>query len=171
MRHLIVNVFVYSLGALLLLGSAIFAWIRSEQIVVTRESETVGRVVAAAKTEAELRALGEASYDANCRHCHGADGRGWDQYPGIHGMDRLVASPDGRRYYVALHLFGVASPRWRAPMPPMGHIADVELAAVLQYVIDRFGEAEDSDIAITPDEIAEARAEPISAREVGRLRP
>ena len=171
MRHLIVNVFVYSLAALLLLGSALFAWIRSEQMVLAREAETVERVVAPAKTQNELRALGEASYDANCRHCHGADGRGWDQYPGVRGMDRLVASPEGRRYYVALHLFGAASPRWRAPMPPMGHIADVELAAILQYVIDRFGAAVDPDIAITPEEIAEARAEPMSARQVGGLRP
>jgi mono/diheme cytochrome c family protein len=169
MRHLLANIFIYTLAGLLLLGSAVFAWIRSEQLMVTREQVDAERFVVTPRPARELLALGEAVYEANCRHCHGAEGRGWDQYPPVTDMHALVAAPGGREYYVALHLFGLTSPRWRAPMPPMGHIPDVELAAVLDYVLARYGEPVSP--GFSADEIAAARDRPLSARAIGRLRP
>jgi len=169
MRHLLANIFIYILGALLLLGSGLFAWIRSEQLVLTREQTAAARFVSAPPSPEGLHRIGQTVYEANCRRCHGAHGLGWDQYPPLTDMHALVAAPGGREYYVALHVVGLSSPRSGAPMPPMGHIPDAELAAVLDYVLTRFGEPVTP--GFTADEVAAARTRPLSPRVVGHQRP
>jgi mono/diheme cytochrome c family protein len=159
MRHFLANVFTYALASLLLIGSAVFAKIRSSQLVISDEASVLASFEDVPASEAAWRELGARTYEANCRHCHGREGRGWDQYPPVVGIDRLVATPRGRAYLIDLHLFGVASPRWRAPMPPMGHLPDVALAAVLDHVLTSFGNAMPAGAPpIAIDEIAARRA-------------
>jgi hypothetical protein len=72
--------------------------------------------------------------------CRTRGGGGWYRFPGAGHTARLFAAPGGREYVVGPHLYGLASPRWRVPMPPMGHITDVELAAVLNHVLTNHGD-------------------------------
>ena len=172
MRHLLANLFTYVLAGMLLIGSAVFAWIRSSQLVLSDEASVLARFAGTEESAAAWRALGARSYEANCRRCHGAQGRGWDQYPPVTGVARAAAHPDGRAYLIDLHLFGVASDRWRAPMPPMGHLQDVELAAVLQHLLTHFGNELAPDVRpISVGEIAARRAAgPRSPHDVNALR-
>ena len=172
MRHFITNVFTYVLAALLVLGSAVFAWIRSSQLVVSDEMSSLARFEGTPETPEAWRALGMSAYEANCRRCHGPEGQGWDQYPPLTGVDQLLAAPGGRDYLIALHLFGVASDRWRAPMPAMGHMHDIELAAVVHHVLTHFGNALPPGASpIASGEFAAARATPMTPHEVDALRP
>jgi mono/diheme cytochrome c family protein len=163
MRHVLANLFTYVLAGLLVIGAIAFAWLRSQQILISDEAT----VPAVARRE-----LGAHSYAGNCQPCHGAEGRGWDQYPGLAGFDQVVTRPDGRTYAIALHLWGSNSDHFRAPMPPMGHMQDVELAAVIEHVLTHFGNRLPADFpAITTDEIARHRGQRMRARDVARLRP
>lgn len=172
MRHVIANLFTYVLAGLLLIGSAVFAWIRSSQLVISDEASALARFEATPEAAEAWRALGERSYEANCRRCHGADGQGWDQYPPLTDVGRIAAAPGGRDYLIALHLFGVASDRWRAPMPAMGHMHDIELAAVVDHVLTRFGDAPPIGAApISSRELAARRATPMSPYQVSARRP
>jgi mono/diheme cytochrome c family protein len=171
MRHLVGQVVTYTLGAILVVGAALFAKLRSAQTVITTEAALLRPLEPAPGQRFEWEALGATSYAANCRNCHGASGAGWDQYPGLQAVSKLVAAPDGRAYFVGLHLFGVASDRWRAPMPPMGHMQDVELAAVMNHVLTNFGNALPKESLFRPEEVREQRASPRTPREVDALRP
>lgn len=171
MRHRATNIFTFVLTGLLLLGAVVFAVLRSHQIVISNEGTVLGRFEALEDERAE-RALGARAYDANCQHCHGARGQGWDQYPGLTNFAALAAAPGGREYTIALHLFGADSDRWRVPMPPMGHMRDIQLAAVINYTLNQFGNQPPPSYApITPTEIVAMRASHLTAADVARLRP
>jgi mono/diheme cytochrome c family protein len=169
-RHVISNIFVIALTGLLVLGSLVFMRIRSAQVVISDEA-TVYAMYEHQPADRELEQLREQSYAANCRPCHGAAGRGWDQYPPLTGMSTLAAAPGGRDYLIALHLFGVASPRWRAPMPPMKHMPDALLAAAINYMFESFGNEAHPVEPITPAEIAARRADTAHPADIARLRP
>ena len=172
MRHFIANIATYTIALFLLTAAALFGWMRSAQLVVTDE-ETRLAPYAPGPEEFEWAELGEWSYFRNCANCHGADGRGWDQYPGLYYTGLLLTVPGGREYLVDLHLYGLTSDRWGAPMPPMGHMHDIEVAAVINYVLTRF--AQKVDIAeselFTPQDIAERRLRDLSPRQVNAYRP
>lgn len=174
MRHFLVNLATYTIAALIALGAALFAWVRSAQLVVSEEATVLARHAPAEAHGFEWQALGAGSYVRNCAACHGRDGGGWDQYPGVGHTARLFAAPGGRDYVVDLHLYGLASPRWRVPMPPMGHMNDVELAAVLNHVLTHYGNeralAPDAQLYL-PADIAARRGQPLRPREVDRFRP
>lgn len=170
MRHVISNIFIIALTSLLLLGALAFMQIRSAQIVVSDEA-TVYAIYERQPSEHELQQLRENSYDANCRNCHGARGRGWDQYPSLTGISDLATAPGGRDYLIALHLFGLDSPRWRAPMPPMQHMRDAPLAAAINHVLESFGNERIPVEPISPAEIAARRASPMRPAEIARRRP
>jgi mono/diheme cytochrome c family protein len=114
---------------------------RSSQLVLTDERTMLAHHAPAAAREFEWRALGRRTYDGDCAACHGDDGEGWDQYPPLAGTAALLLAPGGRDYLVDVHLYGLASPRWGAPMPPMGHLPDVALAAVLNHVLVELADA------------------------------
>ena len=148
MRHLLANIVTYTIAALLLAGAALFAWLRSAQVVIADEATVLARFEPVPEAhDFEWRELGGRSYVANCLNCHGRDGQGWDQYPGLDHTARMFNAPGGRDYLIDVHLFGLTSDRWRAPMPPMGHMRDVELAAVLNHVLTHFG----NDAMRSPD--------------------
>ena len=159
MRHFIANVATYTIAVLLIAGAALFAWMRSAQLVVVNEAAVLAAADPDAAHAFDREALGRASYERNCLMCHGRDGRGWDQYPGLGGTARIFNAPGGRDYLVDVHLYGLTSRRWRAPMPPMGHIRDPELAAVLNHILTDYGnERHELQYALyEPADIAERR--------------
>jgi mono/diheme cytochrome c family protein len=173
MRHFLANIATYTIALLLIGGAALFAWMRSAQLVLTDEETMVAGFDPDWAAQFDWRDLGARSYRANCLNCHGADGEGWDQYPGIGHTGRLLREEGGRQYLIDLHLFGLTSDRWRAPMPPMGHIQDIELAAVINHVLTRFGNQDDLGGAalLAPGEIEARRAERRSPAQVNQDRP
>lgn len=171
MRHVVGNVATYMIGGLLLSGSVLYAYVRSRQVVISNERTVLAGLGPAPAHGFEWEALGQRSYVRNCQNCHGGEGQGWDQYPGLTRSAELHAAPGGREYFLALHLYGLTSPRWRAPMPPMGHLPDVELAAVMNHVLTRFGNRASEEQLYVPADVAAARGRGLSPWDVERLRP
>lgn len=171
MRHHVGSIATYMIGGLLLSGSALYAYVRSKQVVISDERTVLARLEPAPAHDFEWEALGQRAYVSNCQNCHGREGEGWDQYPGLGRSAELAAAPGGREYFLALHLYGLTSPRWRAPMPPMGHIQDVELAAVMNHVLTHFGNRASAAQLYLPADVAAARGQRLSPWDVERLRP
>lgn len=174
MRHLIANVATYSIAALLVIGAALFAWMRSAQLALSDERTILAQYQPEPAHEFRWQELGPVSYERNCLNCHRSDGQGWDQYPPISGAAALFLAPGGREYLIDIHLYGLTSGRWRAPMPPMGHIPDVELAAVINHVLTSFGNERilpPEARLVTPAEIAARRGQGLRPRDVEERRP
>jgi mono/diheme cytochrome c family protein len=174
MRHLIANIATYTIAALLLCGAGVFALVRSSQLTITDESTLLERHLPAPERDREWRELGARSYQRNCANCHGDAGEGWDQYPGLAHAAAIFRAAGGREYLIDVHLNGLASPRWGAPMPPMRHMADVELAACMNHVLTSFGnetELGPGAELFTPEEIAARRRTPRSPSSVNQDRP
>jgi mono/diheme cytochrome c family protein len=173
MRHFLGNLATYAIAIFLLAGAAVFASVRSAQIVITDETAVLARYQPEPGAVFRWEALGGGSYKRNCMNCHAEDGAGWDQYPGLAPSAALFSAPGGREYMIDLHLYGLTSERWRAPMPPMVHLHDVEMAAVINYVITRFGDRSrltDADL-LRPEDIAARRGAGLSPHDVERRRP
>ncbi len=129
---------------------------------------------APADAEFDWRQIGARSYKVNCLNCHGAEGQGWDQYPGVGHAADLLAAPGGRDYLVDLHLYGLTSPRWRAPMPPMGHLGDVNMAAVLNHMLTNYGNEKrlpEGASLYRPQDVAARRGQDLSPWDVNARRP
>jgi mono/diheme cytochrome c family protein len=173
MRHFFANVVIYTIVAVLLTGAALFAWMRSSQLVLTSEAIVVSRFEPADAHEFEWRELGRRSYVANCMNCHGGDGMGWDQYPPLAATFGMAAVPGGREHLIDLTLYGLTSDRWGAPMPSMGHMTDVEIAAVLNHVVS--ASARVANVAppelLAPAHVAERRGRKLRPADVERERP
>lgn len=174
MRHFLANVATYTIAVLLIAGAALFARMRSAQVVLTDERTLLARHEPAPAHEFEWGELGKSSYVRNCMNCHGREGEGWDQYPGLGHTAVLFAAPGGREYVADLHLYGLTSRRWRAPMPPMGHMQDVELAAVINHVLTHFGNERhlpgDAEL-YAPADIGARRQQKLSPAGVDQRRP
>ncbi|CAN5660887.1 hypothetical protein BH23GEM9_BH23GEM9_23930 [soil metagenome] len=171
MRHFLANIITYAIATLLFLGAAAFAWMRSSQLLLADEPTFISRYAPAEDLEFHWHDLGRQSYARNCTNCHGSDGTGWDQYPPLTGIATLHALPGGPEYLIDLHLYGLASDRWGAPMPVMGHIHDVELAAVINHIIAGFGGAAGDFTPFQPRDIAARRGQQLSPRDVDEQRP
>lgn len=171
MRHFLANIVTYTIAALLFIGSAAFAWMRSSQLLLVNETAVVEQYAPPDDLGFRWRGLGEASYASNCSNCHRGDGSGWDEYPGLQPTGAMLALPGGRDYLIDLMLYGLASERWGAPMPRMPHIHDVEMAAVINYMLEAFGGIELGDDAILPAEVAARRGRQLGPRDVDRRRP
>jgi mono/diheme cytochrome c family protein len=169
MRHVLGNILTYAIAALLFIGSALFAWARSSQVVVTTETAVLAGYEPADEIFRWYQ-LGRSSYRRNCANCHGGDGRGWDQYPAVTNVAALMREPGGGEHLIDLHIYGLTSDRWRAPMPPMGHIRDVELAAVINYIATTFDDASVDEL-INPEQVAARRGRGLSPSDVERSRP
>jgi len=173
MRHFLGNLATYAIAIFLLAGAAVFASVRSSQVVITDEAAVLARYQPEPGAPFRWQALGSASYTRNCMNCHAEDGTGWDQYPGLAHSAALYGASEGREYMIDLHLYGLTSERWRAPMPPMSHLHDVEMAAVINYVITRFGAGEqfsDADL-LRPEDVAARRGARLSPSDVNQRRP
>lgn len=179
MRHMLGNIATRAIVALLLLGALVFAWARSAQITFSTETTELSRFEPAkagmAPTEEfDWRQIGELSYRRNCQQCHLDTGKGWDQYPGLNHTARLFAQPGGHDYLVDVHLYGLTSSRWGAPMPPMRHMPDVDLAAAINHVLTSFGNEQTlpTDAQLyKPEDIAARRNLDLSPAQVNEQRP
>jgi mono/diheme cytochrome c family protein len=170
MRHLLANIITYAIAGLLIAGAAAFAWMRTAQLALVREADVIARYEPAPSAEFWWHELGRISYERNCSNCHGAAGAGWDEYPPLKPAAALFAAPGGRDYLVDLHLYGLTSRRWGAPMPRMRHMHDAELAAVLNHILTTFGTARDEALYV-PADIAARRGQRLSPADVNRRRP
>jgi mono/diheme cytochrome c family protein len=170
MRHFLANLFTYTIASMLFIGAAFFGAIRSQQYAFTDEATVFAAHEPARDTAFHWRELGRVAYTRNCANCHGAAGRGWDQYPPLQPTGELLHAPGGRDFLIDLHLYGLASDRWRAPMPRFDHMQDVELAAVLNWMLVVFGGLAE-DTYYVPADIAARRGLRLTPREVDGTRP
>ncbi|MBA3890415.1 MAG: cytochrome c [Gemmatimonadaceae bacterium] len=172
MRHVIAHTAVYVIATLLVGGAAAFGTVRSRQLVIVDEAMLLSRHEPATAHEFEWGDLGAYGYARNCANCHSPDGTGWDQYPPLRPIAVTFPAEAARAYLIDLHLYGLSSARWRAPMPRMHHVTDAELAAILNHVVVRFGGADAAgDRLFQPADIAARRGQGIGPRDVDRRRP
>ena len=92
-----------------------------------------------------------ANYVLRCAGCHGMEGAGTviGGVPSFHGSVATLANDDLGRTYM-LHVPGVTG----------ASLSDPEIAAVLTYVVERWGAAPAP--AFTAEEVARRRAEPVA---------
>lgn len=85
---------------------------------------------------------GAALFNQNCAVCHQAGGVGAPgQFPPLKGrVDRIAASPEGRRYLAALLTHGmtgqitVAGVSYTGYMPSFAQLPDSDIATILDWV-------------------------------------
>ncbi|MEX1024664.1 MAG: cytochrome c [Planctomycetota bacterium] len=171
MRHFLANIVTYTIVALLFVGAAAFAWMRYAQFELSTETAVLARYEPPPSLEFEWRDLGQRGYERNCANCHLCDGSGWDQYPPVTAAAELALRAGGREYLIDLHLYGLTSDRWGAPMPPMAHMRDVELAAVINYVVHQLSGGADTPLLDGPGDITDRRGQALSPAEVNARRP
>ncbi len=137
-------------GALLVLHSQSSALAADAQ--VHRAETSVGAM-------AEQIARGEALYATSCGGCHQANGQGLPgAFPPLAKSDFLLAD---RQRAIAVTLQGKTGPitvngqTYNAVMPNMAHLTDANLADILTYVLNTWG---NDGGPITADEVASVRS-------------
>lgn len=153
---------------------------RAIELVAERGVESPFTAVATAQTEgangegAEAELPDGSQVYSACAGCHQANGRG---APGIfpplagHAADLFLADPD---YLAQAVLFGLRGPitvdgaDYDGTMPDWQGLSDAEIAAVLNYILDSWENAErvDEDQPYSSDAIAEQRGLDLSPDEV-----
>lgn len=123
---------------------------------------------------------GARVYRAACFACHQETGLGLGgAFPPLVRHAPAVAAAD-RAHLVRLVLFGmegkvqVQGVTYESAMPAWGHLSDTEIAAVLDHVTRAWGNEAllpAGFARFTPDEVAAARATPLTPREVHAKRP
>jgi len=101
-------------------------------------------------TQAELQARGEKIYAANCAACHQAQGQGLPgAFPALAG-DKVVLGPQDAQINVLLNgQNGGKMPSWKA-------LSDVEIAAVITFTRNAWGNKAEDNI-VQPKEVLAAR--------------
>jgi mono/diheme cytochrome c family protein len=111
----------------------------------------------AARAE-DTRPPGERLYSKHCLSCHQADGGGVpNMQPAIAGGAWVKGDARALALFVMSGGFDSASRKDSAEgnvMPPFSQLADAELAEILTYIRQKFG---DGASAVTAAEVAEAR--------------
>jgi mono/diheme cytochrome c family protein len=124
---------------------------------------------------------GSRVYTTNCVACHQAGGTGMaGAFPPLAGhVSELLKRSDGRSYVGKVLLFGlegeisVNGNNFAGAMPPWNALSDDDIAAVLNYVSNAWGNGKSlpSDFKpFTPDEIKALRAPELSSAQVYALR-
>lgn len=107
---------------------------------------------------AGLTEFGAKIYGARCAQCHNAEGTGGGAYPPLAGSGEFYGSPVQHARIVVHGLAGtpivVQGQNYSGQMPANADLTDVEMAAVLTYVRNSWGNA---DGMVLPDHVAEAR--------------
>lgn len=125
---------------------------------------------------------GQAPYLRWCASCHGRDGEGRSSaFPPLAGSEWLEL-PDEALALIVLHglrgTIEVAGRTYRGYMPPMQHIADDDIAAILRYTLATWGSREstlDADTIARLRSALDGQSGPLVGREgveaaIGRLR-
>ena len=109
--------------------------------------------------EGRFEALGQRTYQNTCIQCHQADGQGIrGVYPPI-TQNEWVEGDEGRLIRLILH--GMEGPividgvTYDQRMQPLGRLTDDQIAAVLTYVRNNFG---NDASAVDPDDVSKVRA-------------
>ena len=177
MRHILANVFTYVLVIALVLGSVLFAWARSEQLVVAHAADVEPAVLVAEgapPTAADWFAFGRHTYRVNCQNCHTVDGSGRGMYPPVQRMTAHLDAAGGRDYLINLVLYGLYTGTYGAPMPPMPELSDAEIAAVTNYMLVQFaaeGQAPDTAQLYLAREVAALRGQSFNEWQLAERRP
>ena len=178
MRHVYANAVTAALAVGLALFAALFAWARSEQLVIATEIEvepaSVAAVSGAGEADFDWAAFGESVYVANCRNCHVGNGAGRGMYPPVRNLAVHLDAEGGRGYLIDLALHGLYTGEYGAPMPPMPELSDAEIAAVTNYTLVAFATdvaAPDPARLYRPEEVAARRGRDLGERDVAATRP
>lgn len=100
-------------------------------------------------TPDELKAKGEAVYNANCAACHQANGQGVPgTFPAIAGSKVATGPKEG-------HINIVMNGKGGTAMAPFKHLSDVDIASVITYQRNSFGNS--TGDAVQPSEINQFR--------------
>ena len=104
---------------------------------------------------ADLSARGEKVYASNCVACHQASGKGVPgAFPALEGSKVVLGPQDAN---IALLLKGVVRDGKQTAMASFKQLSDVELAAVLTYTRNAWGNKPEDNI-VQPKEVLAARA-------------
>ncbi|WP_111643112.1 c-type cytochrome [Marinimicrobium alkaliphilum] len=89
---------------------------------------------------------GKAGYARHCQACHQASGDGIPGvFPPLANNNNINNNP---QYLAEAIVQGVSGPlevngqRYNGTMPAMGYISDQEVAAIVNYIMERWGESE-----------------------------
>lgn len=126
----------------------------------------------AAASSPSAAADGATVFARNCAACHGDDGRGRPgAFPPLAGNADIARD---RLLPVKVVLHGIAGPievagaHFDSSMPPFDHLADGEIAAVVNYVLNAWGNAKATsrEAPITARTVADERALAMTPAEV-----
>ena len=108
---------------------------------------------------------GESGFMAACAACHQQDGSGLSSaFPPLAGSDFLMADKDRSISIVLNGLFGpvtVNDVEFNGAMPPMNQLSDTEIADILTYVRNSWGNKDD---AVSSAEVTAMREGGLEAR-------
>lgn len=135
---------------------------------------------AAAAAEATDASQGAAVYGQVCVACHQEGGVGAPGLapPLVGGLAQRAARPEGRRYLLGVLLHGlsgrivVQGQAYQGVMPPQAALDDASIAAVLNHVLVTLdaGTTQPAAVPFTAAEVAAARADTLSAKDLRALR-
>lgn len=128
-------------------------------LVLVAGAQAWGQSPPAAPAE-DTSANGQKLYARHCLSCHQADGYGVpNMQPAIKGGSWVKGDPQPLALFVLTGGFDSAQRKEGAGshnvMPPFRQLSDQDLAAILSYIREKFG---DGAPAVTPELVAEARA-------------
>lgn len=111
---------------------------------------------------AESIKRGKEVYAVSCIACHQADGKGLENvFPPLAKSDYLMAD---KKRSIKQVIHGATDPitvngvKYNTPMMALGSLSDEQIADVLNYVRNSWGNKGDKDI-VKPEEVKKARAE------------
>jgi nitrite reductase (NO-forming) / hydroxylamine reductase len=121
-----------------------------------------GPLVHAAEVAAAQLQAGEATFKAACSACHQLDGKGLTgAFPPLAGSDFLLKDKTRALDTIVHGRTGpivVNGAKFDSVMPPMGQLSDEEIANVLSYVSNSWG---NKGWAVSAAEVAKVRAVPV----------
>ncbi len=137
-------------------------------------------VEVAEETLTAVQIDGEKVYLNNCAACHQASGQGIaNAFPPLNEHTAQLYLAD-RNYLIKVILYGLQGPvkvlgkPYSGAMPAWQQLSDSEVAAVLNYILDSWGNPEllsDTDFeSYTADEVLTERTQSLSAQDVQLLR-
>lgn len=119
------------------------------------------------QTVTDLMKIGMQVYGSRCVSCHGPEGKGGPGVPPLAGSEWVAGAEAGPARQARIVLYGIQGDftvngqRFNGNMPAWGTLRDYELASVLTYARNSWGNKADTDDAkpgITTAGIAAARA-------------
>ncbi len=149
------------LGLLLLAGACGSGANSAPQAAATAADVQVhqAEVASASRSPEQRLADGERLYGVHCQACHQATGKGLaGAFPPLAGADYLLADPERA---IGIVLGGKSGPievngvTYNAVMPNMSYLGDVEVADILTYTLNAWG---NDGGTIAPAQVAAARA-------------